>query len=220
LERLNAVGEPKYRGGRSRPLSLNAIAKQMRMSGPAVYRYFASRDGLLKQLVVMPTATWATRSVKLEEARRRRSEARFRAVANAYRGRALDHPGHYPASSRRWPGRSDQPPEIAIASQRATEHILAALHDLDPGGAGDAMTVPRELDAQPRSWAHDRGAGDDLPPWMLRLAIVTWQRLHGHIGLELEGVHAAMGISSDALYRTEVDAIIAEARGRWPGQPF
>ena len=67
---------------------------------------------------------------------------------------------------------------------------------------------------QLRAWAHDRGAGDDLPPWLLRLAVVTWQRLHGHIGLELEGVHAAMGISSDALYRTEVDAILAEATGR------
>ena len=35
--------------------------------------------------------------------------------------------------------------------------------------------------------------------------------MHGHIGRELEGVHAAMGVGSDALYRTEVDAIIAEA---------
>jgi hypothetical protein len=31
------------------------------------------------------------------------------------------------------------------------------------------------------------------------------------IALELEGVHAAIGISSEARYRTEVDAIIAEA---------
>ena len=68
--------------------------------------------------------------------------------------------------------------------------------------------------SQLRSWAHARGAGDDLPPWLLRLAIVSWQRPHGHIGLELEGVHAAMGISSDALYRTELDAIVAEATER------
>ena len=31
------------------------------------------------------------------------------------------------------------------------------------------------------------------------------------MGLEPEGVHAAMGITSDALHRIEVDAIIAEA---------
>ena len=33
-------------------LSLNGIAKQLRMSGPAIYRYFASRDELLTRLVV------------------------------------------------------------------------------------------------------------------------------------------------------------------------
>src|SRR3954464_5554675 len=32
-------------------LSLNAIAKQMGMSGPALYRYFGGRDGLITELV-------------------------------------------------------------------------------------------------------------------------------------------------------------------------
>jgi AcrR family transcriptional regulator len=193
-------------------LSLNAIAKQMRMSGPAIYRYFASRDELLKQLVVDVYGNLAeTLGQALEQARRRRPEARFRAVADAYRGWALEHPGQYPLLLAGGLARGDQPPEIATASQRAMQHILAALRALAADRPAPALKLPRDLDAQLRSWAHDRGAGDDLPPWLLRLAIVTWQRLHGHIALELEGVHAAMGISSDALYRTEVDAIIAAA---------
>src|SRR5882757_3647167 len=32
-------------------LSLNAIAKQMGMSGPALYRYFGSRDELITELI-------------------------------------------------------------------------------------------------------------------------------------------------------------------------
>src|SRR3954466_15757487 len=32
-------------------LSLNAIAKQMGMSGPALYRYFAGRDELITELI-------------------------------------------------------------------------------------------------------------------------------------------------------------------------
>src|SRR5919106_6755933 len=193
-------------------LSLNGIAKQMRMSGPAIYRYFASRDELLMKLVLDVYGDLAeTLGQALEQARRRRPEARFRAVVNAYRGWALEHPGHYPLLLGGGLARGDQPPEIAIASQRAMQHILLALHDLDPGRPGHAAKLPRDLDAQLRSWAHDRGAGDDLPPWLLRLAIVTWQRMHGHIGLELEGVHSAMGIDSGALYRTEIDTIITEA---------
>ena len=193
-------------------LSLNAIAKQMRMSGPAIYRYFASRDELLKQLVVDAYGDLAeTLGQALRQARRRRPDARFRAVADAYRGWALEHPGQYPLLLAGGLARGDQPPEIAIASQQAMQHILLALRDLAADRPAPAPKLPRDLDAQLRRWAHDRGAGEDLPPWLLRLAIVTWQRLHGHIALELEGLHAAMGIGSDALYRTEVDAIIAEA---------
>ena len=195
-------------------LSLNAIAKQMGMSGPAIYRYFASRDELLAQLVVDVYGNLAeTLGDALEQARRRRPDARFRAVADAYREWALEHPGRYPLLLGGGLARGDQPPEIAIASQRAMQHILFALRDLAADSPPPDARLPRDLEAQLRGWASDRGARDELPPWLLRLAIVTWQRLHGHIGLELEGVHAAMGISSDALYRTEVDAIIAEATG-------
>jgi AcrR family transcriptional regulator len=195
-------------------LSLNGIAKQMRMSGPAIYRYFASRDELLTRLVVDVYGDLAeTMGRALEQARRRRPDARFRAVADAYRGWALEHPGQYPLLLGGGLARGEQPPEIAIASQRAMDHMIVSLRDLAADSPGPRVKLPRELDAQLRSWAHDRGAGDDLPPWLLGLAIVAWQRLHGHIELELEGVHAAMGIDSDALYRTEVGAIIAEASG-------
>src|SRR5919112_3925260 len=65
-------------------LSLNGIAKQMRMSGPAIYRYFASRDELLTTLVVDAYGDLAeTLRQALEQARRRRPDARFRAVADA-----------------------------------------------------------------------------------------------------------------------------------------
>ena len=43
---------------------------------------------------------------------------------------------------------------------------------------------------------------------------MTVQRLHGHFALEFEGVHAAKGISTDALYRTQLDTTIGEATRR------
>ena len=195
-------------------LSLNAIAKQMGMSGPAIYRYFGSRDELLKKLVVDAYGDLAeTLGHALEQARRRRPDARFRTVADAYRRWALEHSGQYSLLLAGGLARGDQPAEIAVASQRAMQHILVALRDLAAGRPEPGPKLPRELEGQLRTWAHDRGAGDELPPWLLRLAIVTWQRLHGHIAVELEGVHAAMGIDPEPLYRTEVDAIIAEASG-------
>jgi AcrR family transcriptional regulator len=215
LAEITELAMAQVAAGGPSALSLNAIAKQMRMSGPAIYRYFASRDELLTALVVEAYGDLAeTLRQALEQARRRRPDARFRAVADAYRGWALEHPGRYPLLLGGGLARDDQPAEIAVASQRAMQHMLAALRDLAADSPPPRAKLPRDLESQLRGWAHDRGAGDDLPPWLLRLAIAAWQRMHGHLGLELEGVHAAMGIDSDALYRTEIDAIIAEASER------
>lgn len=45
-------------------LSLKAIAKQMGMSGPALYRYFPSRDELITALISDATAAWPTWSAR------------------------------------------------------------------------------------------------------------------------------------------------------------
>ena len=212
LTEIKRLGMGQVAEGGPSALSLNAIAKQMGMSGPAIYRYFASRDDLLAALVVDAYEDLASALRKaLEQAARRTPEHRVRAVANAYRAWALEHAGTYPLLLTGGLARGEQPLEIAAASQGAMEPLLAALRDLPPGGDGPSARLPSRLAAQLTRWARDRGADDQLPPWLLRLAVVTWQRMHGHIELELEGVHAAMGLSSDALYRTEVDAIIAEA---------
>jgi AcrR family transcriptional regulator len=211
---ITALAMTQVAEGGPSALSLNGIAKQMRMSGPAIYRYFSSRDELLKQLVVDVYGDLAETLSRALEPARPRPEARFRAVADAYRGWALEHPGQFPLLLGGGLARGDQPPEIAVASQQAMQHILVALRELAADTPPPNATLPRELAVQLSRWARDRGAEDDLPPWLLRLAIVTWQRLHGHIVLELEGVHAAMGIASDALYRTEIDAIVAEASDR------
>src|SRR5689334_24946462 len=63
-------------------LSLNAIAKQMGMSGPALYRYFASRDELITELI-----RDAYRSLADTFAA---SSADVTALAHALRGWALD----------------------------------------------------------------------------------------------------------------------------------
>src|SRR5947209_16615752 len=72
--------------GGPQALSVNAIAKDLGVSGPALYRYFANRDELLTELVVdayhdltLALATATRRS------RRQRPVQRFRAFAAAYR---------------------------------------------------------------------------------------------------------------------------------------
>ena len=52
LREIREIGARQVDEGGLAALSLNAIAKEMGMSGPALYRYFASRDELLAALIV------------------------------------------------------------------------------------------------------------------------------------------------------------------------
>ena len=71
-------------------LSISAIGKQLGVSGPALYRYFASRDDLLTELVIdayhdlAKALTAATSHVPDD-----RPRGRFEALARAYRRWAL-----------------------------------------------------------------------------------------------------------------------------------
>ncbi|MFD1271356.1 TetR/AcrR family transcriptional regulator [Streptomyces kaempferi] len=51
-EEVKAAALRQLAEGGPEALSLNAVAKQLGMTGPALYRYFANRDSLLTELVV------------------------------------------------------------------------------------------------------------------------------------------------------------------------
>ncbi|MEU3499889.1 TetR/AcrR family transcriptional regulator [Streptomyces hundungensis] len=72
-------------------LSLNAIAKQMGLSGPALYRYFAGRDELITALVREAYRSLADTLGAAAET----SGADLAALAHALRGWALEDPNRY-----------------------------------------------------------------------------------------------------------------------------
>src|SRR3712207_101762 len=77
-------------------LSLNAIAREIGLSGPALYRYFANRDALLTALV---TDGFHAIGDALEDAATAvadgTAEERLRAVLRTFRERAVAEPHRY-----------------------------------------------------------------------------------------------------------------------------
>jgi AcrR family transcriptional regulator len=203
-------------------LSLNAIAKAMGMSGPAIYRYFASREQLLAALV---TDGYAELAAVVQDASaaaaRRRPERRLAHVADAYRQWARANPYRYELLfSVRPPGYSD-PGEAIAAIEPAMQVLLELLGTLAAdGGASPATgtTGPRdELEPQLRRWATARsrpGAAGQRAPDVLLLGVLTWTRLHGIVMLELAGVLGDMGLDPALLVKTELDAVVTAATSR------
>ncbi|MBW5421206.1 TetR family transcriptional regulator [Streptomyces sp. BG9H] len=197
-------------------LSLNAIAKRMAMSGPALYRYFGSRDELITELI--------------RDAYRDLADT-FRADADTWRADAEDGAGPGAGAElvslahtlRRWaradphryflvygtpvPGYHAPDDVTGIASE-----IMAALLDACAKLPARAST---EVDEQPfdrHLKAHRQWAGEHpATPAQLHRALSFWTRLHGVLSLELAGHFTGMSFDANAFFEAELEGLLAPA---------
>ncbi|MFF4193534.1 TetR/AcrR family transcriptional regulator [Nonomuraea sp. NPDC001831] len=188
-------------------LSLNAIAKQMGMSGPALYRYYANRDELITELIRDAYRSLAdTLRSAAEKAAEEGSEeggGGLVVLAHAVRAWALRDPQRYLLIyGTPVPGYHAPDDITAISSQ-----IMTLLLD-----AASTTTPPRRpetpLDhhlATHRDWAGDHPA----PPAVLHRALSFWTRIHGVLSLELAGHFAGMGFDPALLFAAELDDLPA-----------
>jgi AcrR family transcriptional regulator len=176
-------------------LSLNAIAKQMGMSGPALYRYFGGRDELITELV-----RDAYRS--LADTFRAASEngADVTALAHALRGWALEDPQRYfLVYGTPVPGYRAPDDITAIASE-----IMAPLLDACASLPSDGPAGPFDAHLEGhRDWAD----GHPAPPAVLHRALTFWTRLHGVLSLELAGHFSGMGFDPAQLFAAELGGL-------------
>ncbi|MCI2419374.1 TetR/AcrR family transcriptional regulator [Saccharopolyspora sp. K220] len=186
-------------------VSVNAIAKRMGVTGPALYRYFANRDALLAELIV---DAYRDLGDALEEAahahRRKAPAARFRELAARFRSWGLEQPHRYLLLFGT-PVPGFRAPELTFdLADRAIRPILEVLADLAPEGLPAQRSA---LDRQLTAWRELRG-GPVSPPAVLQRGLQAWTRLHGLVSLEIEGQFVGMGIDPAPLFRAEVESLI------------
>ncbi|MFE1030137.1 TetR/AcrR family transcriptional regulator [Streptomyces sp. NPDC058818] len=177
-------------------LSLNAIAKRMGMSGPALYRYFAGRDELITELV-----RDAYRSLADTFRAAAGAGADLAGPAHALRAWALDDPHRYflvfgtPVPGYRAP---DDVTGIAAETMAVILDACAAL-------PSDRPTTPFDTHIEDhRQWAD----GHPAPPAVVHRALTVWTRLHGVLSLELAGHFTGMGFDPALLYAAELDDLL------------
>lgn len=189
-------------------LSLNAIGKELGMTGPALYRYFAGRDELLTELIsdgyhdladAVETAASASAGDPPAD--------RIRVLARAYRGWALAQPHRYLLLfGTPVPGYA-APAHTIAAATRTLRAFLEPIASLSY--AARYPLLEDQLTA---------GLADRNPdaPWSgpaLRLGVTGWTRMHGVVSLEVEGHFGPMGFDPGLLFEAEVEELIREAVG-------
>ncbi|MER6635258.1 TetR/AcrR family transcriptional regulator [Streptomyces microflavus] len=183
-------------------LSLNAIAKQMGVSGPALYRYFAGRDELITELI-----RDAYRSLADTLGAAAAEGADLSGLAHVLRGWALADPHRYfLLYGTPVPG-YHAPDDTTAISSEIMATLLTACAALTQGaqGAQDAPEAPFAAHLEKhRAWAGDHSA----PPAALHLAMSFWTRMHGVLSLELAGHFTGMGFDPDLFFAAELDALL------------
>jgi AcrR family transcriptional regulator len=228
LAEIKARAMDQVAEGGAGSVSLNAIARAMGMSPAALYRYFASRDALLAELVVEAYGSLADAlqdAASQSEAPTgpsagRGSAGRLVAVAHAFRDWALAHPNSYLLifQTSSGSGLDLDPDRTVAAAQRSMDVFLSVLDGSDAGGGQpspepgpeDAVVSP-ELAGQIRAWGK-RAQPPDLPAGRLYLGLLAWTRLHGLISLELGHHLASTGVDPALLYEAEVQSLLQRAR--------
>jgi AcrR family transcriptional regulator len=185
-------------------LSLNAIAKELGMTGPALYRYVASRDELLADLVVDAWEELADALQRVAEVNAAASPAeRLRAIGLAYRAWGTTEPHRYRLAMQTRLGSGELAPERVIpAAQRAMAVILDTIEAL-PAARRRTPKLPAELRAELEAWT-ERVGGRPRPPAVLLRGVIFWSRLHGLISLELDGHLTSMHLDAELLYAAEL----------------
>jgi AcrR family transcriptional regulator len=196
-------------------LSLRAIARQMQMTAPALYRYFKSRDELVTALIVTAYHSLANALEAARDSRPADDHAgRLLAACLAYRHWALAHPQDYalifgtPIPGYVAPFEVTQP-----AAKRSMDIFAGLLEAAERAGKLKPAPVYAKpsaaLQKQLGRWKKDQNYTASTT--VLHLALVGWSRLHGLVLLEL--FHHLVPFFGDAseLYRSEVEELLHRA---------
>jgi len=193
-------------------ITTRLIAREMGLTAPALYHYYASRDHLITALIVDAFNALAdTLQEVCEQASEERPDEQLRRALLAYRHWALAHPADFQLIyGNPIPG-YEAPREVtvpaAVRGFRVLSPLVEKLLEKAPGShSPEYSSIAPEVHAFLREQIVREGY--HVSPQALYLTIVGWARIHGIIMLELfHHLQPTIG-DVDAFYRSEVEILL------------
>jgi AcrR family transcriptional regulator len=194
-------------------LSLRAIARDMGMTAPALYRYFPDRDALVTELIVEAFTSLGEALVAGRESAPASDHAgRLSATGIAYREWAVAYPQRYalifgtPVPGYKAPSEVTMP-----AAAQSLNVLIKVLDDAiqagklpipEPSPASGALQLEIEAwRAQVNSLSH---------PYAHYLALVIWSRVHGLVSLEIGQQFPPTLRSMERMYQQEIQTLVQQ----------
>ena len=190
-------------------LSLRAIARELKITAPAIYNYFADRDALVTALIIDAYTSFGDWQL---EARDTVSSGDFlgklKAIGLAYRKWAHAYPQRYQLIFGT-PIPDYEPPREKTfpSSARSISALFSVVEEIRAAGKLSVASFPavqKKYKVYYEEWKKYVGK---VQPDSLFAAMIIWSRVHGIVSLEIQGNLPPFGDKGDALYLFELASI-------------
>lgn len=167
-------------------LSLRAIARELSITAPAIYNYYASRDELVTSLIVDAYHSLAAALASASDAIQNNHTEAMLAGFRAYRSWALEHAAEYglifgtPIPNYHAP--------MEITGPAAAESMVVLIQVIDAAYQENEISLSPlspALKTMLDSWSEKLGYTGPLS--VINAALASWAQLHGLVSLELFG---------------------------------
>jgi AcrR family transcriptional regulator len=190
-------------------LSLRAIARELKITAPAIYNYFPDRDALVTALIIDAYTSFGDAQLAGRDAVPPEKHAqRLNAIGVSYRKWAHTFPQRYqlifgtPIPNYVYPAQ-----QVFPASSRSIYPLFSVVEAArveDKLKVSDFAPIKKEFEAHFEMWKSQFGT---LHPLTHFVAMMIWSRVHGVVSLEIQGNLPPFGANGDALYLYEMNSI-------------
>lgn len=191
-------------------LSLRAIARELKITAPAIYNYFPSRDDLVTALIVDAfTSLGDSQKSVLEANAGKESAARLSRLGLAYRDWAVTYPQRYQLIfGTPIPG-YEAPADVTLpAAAWALVPLIETIQVLYETGtlrSDDLAKLTPKLKSMLIAWQEFVSrSGIQVHIEVLYLALVIWSRVHGLVTLELGHQNPSFIDDPGEIFRREI----------------
>jgi len=191
-------------------LSLRAIARQLRITAPAIYNYYPRRDDLVTALITDAYLSMGDAQFRsLETLPEDDHLGRLRALGIAYREWAVTFPQRYQLIfGTPIPGYHAPLEKTMPAASRSLSSLIDVLESARLAGrlfSESEPVLPSELINQLSAWQNIHPVGD---VYVLYLALVIWGRVHGLTMMEISNQYPPFIKNTGDIYRREIEMLI------------
>jgi AcrR family transcriptional regulator len=190
-------------------LSLRAIARELKITAPAIYNYFPDRDALVTALIIDAYKSFGDSQLTARDAVPASDvTGRMRAIGLAYRTWALTYPQRYQLIfGTPIPGYEAPLMEVLPSAARSLSALVSVIEQLRVTGRLKVASFPEVNKEYKLSFETWKKYGGEVDMLSMSVAMVIWSRVHGIVSLEIANNLPPFGANGDELYLFELDSI-------------